>query len=195
MPEFSNEWAKFNIKNWEKYLSHLKGFPDILFMEIGTYEGQTSLWFLRNILTHKTSKIVIIDPFHYPNPAGSTEKHDLIKERFFNNLGEYFEEDRILFYEEPSSFALAGLINSKLENRFDFIYVDGEHMAKEVLEDAVMSFRLLKKGGIMAFDDYEWKVARSKYGTPKLAVDAFLKVYANKIEILHRGYQLIIKKK
>lgn len=39
--------------------------------------------------------------------------------------------------------------------RFDFIYVDGSHRSPDVIYDAILSFGLLKKGGIMIFDDYQ----------------------------------------
>jgi hypothetical protein len=34
---------------------------------------------------------------------------------------------------------------------------DGSHRARDVLEDAVLSWPLLKVGGIMLFDDYLWQ--------------------------------------
>ncbi len=39
---------------------------------------------------------------------------------------------------------------------YDFIYIDGGHGATDVLEDAVLSFRLAKPGAVIAFDDYLW---------------------------------------
>lgn len=42
------------------------------------------------------------------------------------------------------------------ENKFDFIYVDGLHLSQDVLYDALLSFDLLKVGGILIFDDYLW---------------------------------------
>ena len=38
----------------------------------------------------------------------------------------------------------------------DFIYVDGSHQAHDVLCDAILSFKLLRVGGIVCFDDYLW---------------------------------------
>ena len=38
---------------------------------------------------------------------------------------------------------------------YDLVYLDGSHMAADVLEDAVLSFPLLKPGGILIFDDYQ----------------------------------------
>jgi predicted O-methyltransferase YrrM len=77
---------------------------------------------------------------------------------------------------------------------FDFIYIDGDHSASAVLEDAVLAFAHLKKGGIMIFDDYEWTGMSSEQERPKMAVDAFVAIYADKLTVINRGYQLAIKK-
>ena len=52
----------------------------------------------------------------------------------------------------------------------------------------------VKKGGIMIFDDYEWLVMNNYIDNPKPAIDAFLEIYANKITLLYKDYQVIIKK-
>ena len=74
---------------------------------------------------------------------------------------------------------------------FDIIYIDGNHEQNFVLEDAVLSFRKLKKGGIMIFDDYGW-------GGPDLTqrgIDAFLVAYYKKIEVLgEKNTQVFVRK-
>ena len=65
---------------------------------------------------------------------------------------------------------------------------------QNVLDDAVLAFKLLKQGGIMIFDDYEWNVHQDILMMPKLAIDAFLAIYQRQYELLHKGYQVIIKK-
>lgn len=78
---------------------------------------------------------------------------------------------------------------------FDFIYIDGSHNAIDVLEDAVLSFRLLKNNGIIAFDDYLWNDEQYSDGTyPKLAIDAFISIYDHKIKLLYKEYQVWIQK-
>ena len=53
---------------------------------------------------------------------------------------------------EPSQVVLRRL---PLET-YDIIYIDGSHATSDVLEDAVLSYRLLKPGGLLIFDDYHW---------------------------------------
>jgi len=46
----------------------------------------------------------------------------------------------------------------------------------------------------MILDDYEWEPAKSPENRPKIAIDLFLRVFQNHLEILHREYQVIIRK-
>jgi hypothetical protein len=56
-------------------------------------------------------------------------------------------------------------------------------------------FRLAKTGGIIGFDDYKWNDPKyNQNGAPKLAIDAFLKVYKPKIALLTKNYQVWARK-
>jgi hypothetical protein len=74
----------------------------------------------------------------------------------------------------------------------DLIYIDGNHEPEFVLEDGVLCFRKLKKGGYMIFDDYG-------LGGPDLTqrgIDAFLNGYYKKIKtMLVYNSQVFIKKR
>jgi hypothetical protein len=72
------------------------------------------------------------------------------------------------------------------------IYIDGSHQAVDVLSDAVLSFPLLAIGGYMVFDDYEWRSRAPSHARPQIAIDAFLAVYSEELEMIHRGYQIIV---
>ena len=88
---------------------------------------------------------------------------------------------------------------------FDFIYIDGYHKASTVLEDLTLSFKLLNHRGIMLIDDaVDWqardyntnKVINDATLTPKLAVDSFVQIYKDDIEILDipKKNQIAIRK-
>ncbi len=85
-------------------------------------------------------------------------------------------------------------IDSK--NLYDFIYIDGSHIAKDVMTDACMAWPLLNPKGLMVFDDYLWTPnARDILHRPKAAIDAFTNLFAEEVDIVHVGYQLIVRKK
>lgn len=81
------------------------------------------------------------------------------------------------------------------KNKFDFIYIDGSHVARDVLEDAMLCWRLLKTGGVMIFDDYGWRKFKNPLLRPDLAINAFLQVFQEQYKVLHIGYQVAIEKR
>lgn len=177
---FSKDWFTNNIPTWEETLGHLKGKPNIHYLEIGVYEGRSFIWMLENILTHPTAKATCIDIFS----PGQFQK------KFLSNLkiGGFLEKVTII--KGRSQIELRALpINS-----IDIVYIDGSHTAKNVLIDAVYSCQLLKTSGIMIFDDYLWRLDLPVESRPKIAIDSFIAVFSDYIEVIHHGYQLILKK-
>ena len=67
-------------------------------------------------------------------------------------------------------------------------------MSNYVLEDSVNSFYCLKENGYIIFDDYGGGWEQEKYLQVKTAVDSFNHSYYKYIEILHVGYQVIMRK-
>ena len=75
----------------------------------------------------------------------------------------------------------------------------GSHQAPDVLSDAVLSFSLLREGGVIAFDDYLWaedmSYGRDPLRCPKPAIDAFINIYFRKVEVISAPlYQMYIRK-
>lgn len=197
---FSFDWFTRHIPIWEKNLAPFKGKDNLKFLEVGSFEGRSAHWALENILTGKNCFITCIDTFegsveHVPMDVEVTGMYD----RFKENMQEH--GDRVIVGQ---GFSYERLRELSL-NTFDFIYIDADHAAASVLEDAVLSWRLLKPGGIMAFDDYFWTFHSNRYHDlepdvekqvlePKMAIDAFLECYKGKYEILSHREQVWIKK-
>ena len=179
--QFTADWFSHNIPVWERILDRFKGKPGIHYLEIGVFEGMSAFWMLENILTHPTSKLTGIDIF---------PKH--IEERFYANLKKSGFEHKVTVVKGRSQKELKRFSN----NSFDIIYIDGGHTAADVLADAVLSWPLLKEEGVLIFDDYLWKKKENPpQMTPKIAVDAFITIYINHIEVIHRAYQVVLKKR
>ena len=82
------------------------------------------------------------------------------------------------------------------EPTFDFIYIDGSHYSKDVLEDAVLSWRLLKPGGVIIFDDFNWTVEGTELRdlkNPRTGIEAFCHVFQPQILSVYN--QLVIQKR
>jgi hypothetical protein len=72
--------------------------------------------------------------------------------------------------------------------------VDGEHFANTVITDACMAWKVLKPGGIIIFDDYEFTEKNDVLLQPKLAINAFLLMFQREMKVLYKEYQIIIQK-
>jgi len=183
--KFTYDWFLNHGSIWIKYIDKLIGKENLNFLEIGSFEGRSALWLLDNILTHQSSKITCLDLFPKVLLGKDNSKQ---KQIFLDNTKEY--TDKIILIDGVSQVNLR-----KLKVGFyDFVYIDGSHLAPDVLEDAVLSFRLIKKGGIIIFDDYLWGEGKATIDKPKIAVDSFLSVYSNRCKVLYKGYQVIIEK-
>jgi len=85
-----------------------------------------------------------------------------------------------------STVALADL--RERQGYYDLILIDAGHKAKDVLQDLVYAWPLLRPGGVMILDDYTW-VPKHDVGdhllhAPKLGIDAFCSCFADEITIL-----------
>lgn len=58
---------------------------------------------------------------------------------------------------------------------FDFIYVDGDHHSVPVYNDLIESYKILKTGGVLAGDDYNWVSKTTKLEEVRLGVKMFEK--------------------
>jgi predicted O-methyltransferase YrrM len=188
---FSTDWVSFHVDLWRRTFGHLAGWPGMAILEVGCFEGRATVWMLKTLLTDPSARITCVDTF-----AGSFE-HPLmgldlngIEARFDHNIRTSGDAEKVSKLKGRSGDVLRRLdLNS-----FDLAYIDGSHLARDVLEDAVLAFGLLKSAGFMIFDDYNWDRLRDDPRHPRFGIDAFLKVYAAELAVRHVGYQVIVQK-
>ncbi len=178
--EFTSNWFH-SAPQWETALKTLKGKTSTSYLEIGVYEGRSFFWVLDHLLTDKSSTAVAIDIFP-----------DDLKQRFERNLKISGHKDRVTIHAGKSEAILPKLKSDS----FDLIYIDGEHTMRAVLTDFILSWPLLKTGGYLVFDDYLWEKQRLPPELrPETAIDAVLLAYRSEVEVVHRGYQVIVRKR
>jgi len=185
--QFGANWFSQYIPDWDTRLAHLKGRENLRYLEIGPYEGRPFFWVLDHVLTHPSFRATAIDIF-WADPAAAYEKG--YEYRFRKNLGLSALSERVTVIKGSSQTELRKL---PLES-FDLIYIDGSHATGDVLTDAVLSWQLLKVGGIMIFDDYVWNPEWPFDITPRIAIDSFLTAYSGEIEEIARDVQLFVRK-
>lgn len=179
--QFSTDWHSHTIPTWRSVLAPYVGRRGLRYLEVGVYEGRSLFWVLENIATHPSSRLTGIDI-----------ELDWSRE----NLEISGAADRIEMIEGRSQAVLRSLAPKS----FDIVYIDGSHRGGDVLVDAVLSWALLRDGGTLIFDDYMWRVRPGKKTVlpmelrPKEAIDVFLTLFRDQIELVHRGYQLIVRR-
>lgn len=154
--QYTNIWfEERGGKTWDKLL-HKRRIDTAL--EIGCYEGQASVWLLNKFKNLNLTVIDIFDASVAEDWDGYTsidnEQATTYEQRFDNNVKEY--GDRVTKYKGKSFEYLAQEIC--VGNKYDFIFVDGDHRGLPAMQDCVMSLELLAEGGIMIIDDYNTNI-------------------------------------
>lgn len=190
LSEDLNWWRRDHLENYDKLKEFFSTKSPIKILEIGVCEGRTTLWFINNLLKSADCSIHCIDPGITANGR--------------YNLG---SDKRVHLHEDFSKNALVKLFLSG--ETFDLIYVDGEHNACVALQDILISWRLLRVGGIMVIDDYEMraddppsypsyklfqKYPRLNFIHPRVAIDAFITIFRGQYELFVDNYQVGVKK-
>jgi predicted O-methyltransferase YrrM len=198
--QFSVDWFSKRIPALEEVF---QAAPPSHLLEIGSYEGRSTCYFLETYGVGRDFAIVCVDTWE-----GGVE-HDRagmmsVEQRFDHNtaiaLAKTAGRGRISKLKGHSGDVLCRLISADQGGVFDAVYIDGSHQAPDVLLDSVLSFKLVRTGGFMVFDDYLWCMEREGQqdllNMPKIAIDAFTTIYQRKIRILgwHPFYQLYVQK-
>jgi len=200
--EFTNNWFQDEAQySWSEILNKYKPGRAL---EVGSYEGASACFLIDTCSKHKPFELHCID-----NWKGGVEHTkwaldmEPVFERFKRNVSlarsNASHHAKVMTYVGNSDLALAGLLYQGNAQSFDFIYVDGSHIARDVLADAVVSFKLLKIGGIMILDDYLWHqkppFEKNILQIPKLAIDSFVNLHLDVVEIIRAPiYQTVIRR-
>lgn len=163
-------------------------------LEIGTFTGTSAIKLVELI---KNADITVIDMWEDYNEVGGTigtvdmMKDNHIEHIFYQNL-EASGLKHLFTVKKGNSFDV--LLNLVKDNvTFDVIYVDGSHTLLDSYTDIMLSFKLLRKGGVLIIDDVPFNKG-DVLNSPLEAVKYFVQQYQTKINILHNGYRLFVEK-
>ena len=195
--QFTKDWFAWAPEVWKQLIPLLPERKS--FLEIGSFEGRSMVWIAENMAVDG-SHIDCIDTWE-GGEEHSKEDMAAVEERFNENAkqvnGYYGASKLVGKFKGTSTKWLARFLDTpnRTNHEYDFIYIDGSHQAPDVLTDACMAWPLLKQGGLMVFDDYMWGNPRDALHRPKIAIDAFTNIFGETAEIIHVGYQLVVRKK
>lgn len=192
-------------KDWnEQFILNTIGIHGMnLCLEIGCFEGLTSNYIVDSMLSNE-GKLICVDPLGDSYLTENLDEDDLYENqndysffegqyrRFMNNTEEKRKSGKIQLYREISSKFYENNIELYRE-KFDFIYIDGDHRPESVYLDAINCFEMCKSGGLILFDDYEWKKDATERST-KLGIDRFMNEFSDKCRIKKKNYQLLVEK-
>jgi predicted O-methyltransferase YrrM len=188
---FSHDYFSGHIADWQGWFENIIHTKPIRILEIGSWQGGSTLWLLDHVIGPRGGRITCVDTWE-----GSSEHTFLaslglsLEELFDANVARTGRSDQVQKIKGSSHDVLPSLPASG----FDFIYIDGAHEAQAVIQDAIHAHRLLAPGGFLLFDDLNYTFADKNQNTAK-AIDFFCITFANEYRECARGSQLLLQKK
>ncbi|MDR2875820.1 MAG: class I SAM-dependent methyltransferase [Methylobacillus sp.] len=212
--QFTNNWFLISTNNTQTWKRLLARYQPSRVLEIGSYEGASACFIIETCAAERPLELHCVDTWQgsieHQAEVMSGAAHDLefamhasmehsreimgaVERRFDHNveLARSVARHPVQFakHKTTSQQALTRLLAEGRASSFDFVYVDGSHTAPDVLSDAVLSFALLRVGGLLVFDDYLWAMGARRdrenaLDTPKPAIDAFANIYHHKLVVL-----------
>lgn len=174
---YTTDWVTSKIGTWEKILKTQTPRKSIL--EVGSYEGRATCWFIENLLD-ANGKITCIENWKW------------------GDFSEAFKENtKLALLNSPmkSLELITGDSNKEIPrlilngNKYDLIYIDGEFSPINRVTDCFMAWQVLDLCGILIIDDY-----LTKEGSIKTNIDSFCNIFKDYFKYLYVGNQIIIKK-
>lgn len=171
-------WEAGREKIFHKFLDVFRDRP-ARFLEIGSFEGASAIWVLRNVLTHPESRLTCVD--NDKLGCGKRLEANLAASGLAAKATTLWIDSHDVRKHVP-------------DDHFDFVYVDGSHAAPNVLFDVVNACLICRPGGLVGCDDYLFDLPEAG-SVPKPAIDAFLRLMGDRVDVVHSGYQLWFRKR
>jgi predicted O-methyltransferase YrrM len=201
-PVFTTDWFDSVARPvWDLFIARLDAAR---VLEVGSYEGASACYLIKSLGAKAALEMHCIDTWDGSDEAAHAQV-DMreIEARFHRNTR--IAVDRSPFpvkldvHKGHSDACLARLLAEKQKGYFDLVYIDGSHQACDVLSDAVLGFHLLRRSGVMVFDDYLWhegpEGSKNPALCPKLAIDAFINCNFHSLRIISAPlYQIYLQK-
>lgn len=160
-PGDRHNWFGKTFKEFSARMLPWAGLP-ICYVEIGVWKGDSAAWVCENILTHPQAIGIGIDPYEpdYKRDAAATD-------RIWCDVVQRMQpwSPRFTLYREKSQDWLRGPVGRAI----DVLYLDGSHLAHDVVLDFAYAFPHLHVGSLVIFDDYRVSLQKAD-GIPRVDV-------------------------
>ena len=189
---YPNWFKQIAQHNFEQFLLPLAGQDDLKFLQLGVFTGDASVWMCENVLTGKGSYLTDVDTWEGAanEPIQEAMDFDDVYATYSNKVKD-LPVTPVTMRSDEYILRVRGVF---LE-AYDFIYVDAHHTSASALLDCELSWPLLKSGGILAIDDYEWLHPDGvEIHAPKLGIHMFLDRHEGEFDTLIINQQYWIRK-
>lgn len=174
--EFTWDWFSHQIADWQKHLKPLFNQAGLNVLEIGSFEGRSTCWLLDHILTAPDSQITCINFSE--------------QERFSLNIARSGAETKVIQHQGHP----LDLLPTLPVCYYDLIHLDGGSLVEQMQHHVVLCWERLSPGGIFIIDDYQLQATSSTPDNLKSAIDQVLSTLKTNAEVIHKSYQIIIRK-
>jgi hypothetical protein len=192
---YPNWFKQIAQYNFEQFLLPEAGKPNLRYLQLGVFTGDASLWLLEKVLTHDTSRLADVDTWKGAANEPVQEEMDFedVYSTYLNKIKDY--KVRIERFTTADFLLSQYGCDRPLGEYFDFIYVDAHHTSASAFLDSELSWPLLRSGGILAIDDYEWlHPGGNPIHAPKLGIHMFLDRHEGEYKLLAKNSQVWIRK-
>lgn len=200
---YPNWFKQIAQHNFEEFLLPEAGKPNLRYLQLGVFTGDASVWLLDNVLTGKQAKLIDVDSW-----LGAPNEPIQEQMNFADVFNTYLDKvgNGTIWHRETTFQFLTSTVNKYKEGyyadgdyvdwHFDFIYVDAHHTSASAFLDCELSWPLLKSGGLMAIDDYEWQHPDGvEIHAPKLGIHMFLDRHEGEFDTLKVNQQYWLRKR
>ena len=169
----TTDYFSINAFYWNSIIN--KNLKDFSYLEIGSWEGTSALYILKNF---NPKSVVCVDIWDLYDDDYKYEQSERFK-NFKFNLKEY--DQKFSFYKNTSDNFFK---NNK--KKFNLIYIDGSHEAQQVYRDLRNSWNCLEDDGVIICDDYFYGSLYDKQteDMPAVSINKFLNENKKKIKII-----------
>lgn len=184
----SNDWFTTNIPHWLLALEG-RGFEakELNVLEIGSWEGLSAHFICKSF---PRAHLTCVDTWAGSDEHAGQEVLQVIESNFDFNLQPYAHRLTKFRGRSIDFFASA----QSADKLYDLIYVDGSHYSDDVLVDALESFKRLRSGGVIIFEDYFWRFYDRNRDNPAGGANCFLLLKSGQCRIVQVYHQLIVEK-
>jgi len=176
----------FNLRLEKVYPRGFERFAisgsNLIGIEIGVYEGEHALSLLKHL---SIKKLYLIDPYVIHDHYTSDWRRKILNARKkAYNLSKDFKNVKLIC-------KYSGDAIKDIDEKVDFVYVDGNHEYKAVKEDIENYWKVLKNGGVLGGHDVHNAVRPHNRGVMKAVFEFAL---SKGLEVCIEGEDWWIKK-